>query len=81
MSYTYSNVSQVTAIGPKAKEICSVAIPLFYTAESYSHDKFAYFSKIYCDTSLQELPVSGANVPQASQVEASITQLLLGTEN
>ena len=54
---------------------------LLYTAESYSLDKFAYFSKIYYDTSFQELPVSGANVPPASQVEASITQLLLGTEN
>jgi len=71
----------VIAIGPKAKEICAVDMLLLYTAESYSLDKFAYFSKIYYDTSFQELPVSGANVPPASQVEASITQLLLGTEN
>jgi hypothetical protein len=71
----------VIGIEPKAKEICAVAIPLFYTAESYSVDKFAYFSKIYYDTSFQEHLVSGANVPPASQVEASITQLLLRTEN
>jgi hypothetical protein len=71
----------VIAIGPKAKEMCALAIPLLYTAESNSLDKFAYFSKIYYDTWFQELPVSGANVPPASQVEASITQLLLGIEN
>jgi hypothetical protein len=71
----------VISIEPKAKEICAVANPLLYTAESYSLEKFAYFSKIYYDTLFQELLVSGANVPPASQVDASITQLLLGTEN
>jgi hypothetical protein len=79
--YIYSNIAQVTAIEPKAKEICAVAIPLLYTAENYSLDKSAYFSKISYDTSLQELLVIGANVPPASRVQASITQLLLVTEN
>jgi len=81
LTFSYSDVPLLIAIESKANENCAVAIPSLYTAESYSLNKFAYFSKIYYDISFQELLVSGANVPPALQVEASIKQLLLGTEN